>query len=287
MKLKLLRLLAAGLLAAFAAGSIRAAAMTNADIVKLVQANVDEKIILTAIDNSEPKYDTSAQGLIELSNAKVPQAIISAVIRKSAPAPTDAPPAMPPFAAQTPAPAAPAAAPAPGKDVMSPSEIIMIDGDKSAPMRYLSPQIRTAARALGFGGVASYAVLRNRAAALRTSNRNPVFLVSVPDQAQPDSYLTVASFAVRPNNSREVMIGGGYMSYSTGIHPDRIIPTTAEKAADQSRAQKGFTIYKITPSRRMLPGEYAVILYTGEVHGMVATWFTENGNSYFDFGVDP
>jgi len=279
MKTNLHRLFAAALLAALSATSMFAAAMTNADVIKLVQANLDEKIILTAIENSEPKYDTSATGLIELSGAKVPQAIISAVIKKSAAPAPSAPPPPPP--ASAPAPAA-----APAAETMAPSEIYMIDGDKTVHMRYLTPQVRAAARALGFGGMASYAVLRNRAAALRTQNRQPYFLVSVPDQAQPDSYLTVASFAVRPNNSREVMIGGGYMSYSTGIHPDRVMPTTSEKAADQSHAQKGFTIYKITP-RRLVPGEYAVILYTGEVQSMVGAWFSGGGNSYFDFGVDP
>jgi len=162
----------------------------------------------------------------------------------------------------------------------------MTDGGVTTSMRYMNPQIRTSARALGLGGVASYAVLRNSGASTRTKNRQPEFLVSVPDQAQPESYLTLASFAVRKNGSREVMIGGGYMSYSSGIHPDRIVAVTTVKDADQSRARKGFTIYKLTPAGPLAPGEYAVILYTGEMQGMVAGWFTGTGNSYFDFGVD-
>jgi acetyltransferase-like isoleucine patch superfamily enzyme len=152
-------------------------------------------------------------------------------------------------------------------------------------MRYINPQVRTGARALGFGGVASYAVLRGSAATVRTKNATPGFLVSVPNQAQPESYLTLASFAVRKNNSREVLIGGGFMSYSSGIHPDRVMAVIAEKADDQSRAQKGFSIYKITPKQPLAAGEYAIILYTGEVQ-VGANWFTGTGNSYFDFGVD-
>lgn len=163
----------------------------------------------------------------------------------------------------------------------------MIDGSQTVAMRYLNPQMRTAARGLGFGGIASYAVLRGSQANSRITNKQPSFLVSVPNQAQPESYVTVASFAVRKNNSREVLVGGGYMSYSSGIHPDRIIAVTSEKAEDQSKAQKGFTLYKVTPTRALATGEYAVILYTGEMQGVVATWFTGTGNSYFDFGVDP
>jgi len=90
-------------------------------------------------------------------------------------------------------------------------------------MKYLNPQTRTAARGLGFGGMASYAVLRGPAAALRTKTSTPSFLVAAPNQAQPESYFMLASFAVRRNNSREVLIGGGYMSYSSGVHPDRIV----------------------------------------------------------------
>ncbi len=255
-------------------GLVSAAALTNADIIKMTAAKLDESIIITAIENSEPKFDTSSQGLIELSTANVPQAIISAMIKRNNPQ-------------ATPASAPPAAATAADSGLMSPSEVLIIDGGETKPMRYLNPQTRTTARALGFGGVASYAVLRGSHASARTTNKEPGFLVSVPNQAQVESYMTLASFAVRKNNSREVMIGGGYMSYSSGIHPDRIIAVDSEKAADQSKAQKGFTIYKVSPKHALSTGEYAVILYTGEMPGLVSAWFSGTGNAYFDFGVDP
>jgi hypothetical protein len=263
---------------ALIAPSAFAAALTNADIIKMSEAKLDEAIILTAVENSPAEFDTSPQGLITLSGAKVGQPVISAMIKKAnAPAKDAAP------AAET-KPATPVAA---GAEIMTPSEIFMTVGGQTHPMRYINPQVRTAARVLGLGGVASYAVLRGDKAGERTSTRQPAFIVSVPNQAQPESYLTLASFAVRRNNSREVMIGGGYMSYSTGIHPDRVVAVSSEKTPDQSKAQKGFTIYKITPARPLANGEYAVILYTGEMHGLVSTWFTGTGNSYFDFGIDP
>lgn len=269
--------LAIAIAAMFATATAWCAALTNADVVKMVQANLDESIIVTAIQNSETKFDTSAQGLIELSTAKVPQSIITTMIKRGAQAAPTAPAAPN---------AAGGAAAAPASESMSPSEILMVDGDQTTPMRYLTPQSRTAARGLGFGGVATYAVLRGTHANSRTKNRTPSFIVSVPNQAQVESYLTLANFAVRPNNSREVMVGGGYMSYSTGIHPDRVVAVTSEKMADQSRAQKGFTIYKVTPKGRLLPGEYAVVLYTGEMQSIIGAWFAGGGNSFFDFGVD-
>lgn len=249
---------------------LTAAQMTNADVVKMSEAKLDEKIIVTAIENSEPKFDTSTEGLIELSKAKVPPAVISAMIKRSS------------------APASSATGDSGNQSTgkLSPSELQLLEGDVSKPMKYLTPQTRTAARGLGFGGFASYAVLRGSSANFRIKNRQPAFIVSVPEQAQVESYATIASFAVRPNNSREVMIGGGYMSYSTGIHPDRVIAINSEKLPDQAKAEKGFVLYRMTPKASLPVGEYAVILYTGEMKGFVGPWFAGGANSYFDFGVD-
>ena len=253
-------------------GSVSAAMLTNADVIKMTQANIDDAIILTAIENSEWNFDTTSQGLIDLSTAKVSKTVISTMI-KIGKENTKSPVSATKLAVES-------------AETISPSELVLLDGDQIKSMRYINPQVRTAARGLGFGGVASYAVLRGVQANERVKNAQPSFLVSVPNQAQPESYLTLASFAVRKNNSREVIIGGGYMSYSSGIHPDRIVAITTEKIADQAKAQKGFIIYKATPKSPLPAGEYAVILYTGEMQGLVSTWFTGTGNSYFDFGVD-
>lgn len=266
------------LFASLLATAISAYSLTNADVIQMTEAKLDEQIILASIQNSEAKFDVSATGLIQLSNAKVPQAIITTMIKRMTASPAPTPSSNGTAAATAPA--------APGSELMSPSEVLFDDNGKVTPMKYLNPQMRTAARALGFGGVASYAVLRGTSATFRTSNFEPSFIVSVPNQAQPDSYITLASFAVRPNGSREVMVGGGYMSYSTGVHPDRVVPVKSDKLEDQSKAQKGFTIYRVTPARKLTIGQYAVILYTGEMQGLVGSWFTGTGNSYFDFGVE-
>ena len=151
-------------------------------------------------------------------------------------------------------------------------------------MLYIVPQVRTAARALGFGGVASYAVLRGDRAERRIPPSSPEFIVSVPKNAQASNYSTLANFAVRKNETREVLIGGGYMSYTTGIHRDRVVKIQTELAADQSQAREGFVLYRIKPEQSLARGEYALVLYTGEFR--VAGFFSQASNSYFDFGVD-
>lgn len=167
---------------------------------------------------------------------------------------------------------------------VSPEEITLYDGGNKKVMSYLIPQMRTAARALGFGGVAQYAVLRGTRATLRLDSNQPRFLFAVPTNAQAESYLTVANFAVRDNGTREVIVGGGYMSYSTGIHQDRVIPITVEKVSDQSKAPKGFILYTATPNAPLTAGEYAVVFYTSQIR--TAGFFSSALDSYFDFGVD-
>lgn len=53
--------------------------LTNADIIQMVQEDVDESIILRAINNSEINFDISPVGLIQLKRGKVKKQIIEAV----------------------------------------------------------------------------------------------------------------------------------------------------------------------------------------------------------------
>lgn len=251
--------------------AVSAAPMTNADVIKMINAGLDESIIITSIQNAENGFDASANGLIALSEAKVPKPIVNAIIQRTS-------------AKTTPAAQAPAAE---DDDSMRASDIYMIDGSETKVMRYITAQSRTAQRGLGFGGVATYTVLRGSNAVMRTKNTTPSFLIAIPDQAQPESYFTLANFEIRKNGSREVMVGAsGFASYSTGIHKSRIVEMRAEKVADQTKAPKKFTIYKLTPAKPMAAGEYAMVLYTGELQSLVGEWFGNTGNSYFDFGID-
>lgn len=178
------------------------------------------------------------------------------------------------------------AAPPPGSGAagQSPEDVILIQDSERSTMRYLTPTMRTAARALGFGGVGTYAVLRGPRAKLRLKTRTPSFVVAVPRNAQPDSYMTLASFAVRRNGTREVIVGGGYMSYSTGIHQDRIVETAGELLENQTGAPKGFSLFRVTPTQPLPKGKYAVVTYNSQVP--VMGWFTAGMDSYYDFGVD-
>ncbi len=243
--------------------------MTNADVISLVRAKLADSTIVSAIGAAKKtSFDTTAAGLIALSKSGASDAVIQAMLNAGSPNRAGV--------------AANGAAVA--RNGLNPEEVILTDGDQRTPMRYLTPHLRTAARGLGFGGVAQYAAMNGTKAAQRVSSHQPSFLLAVPSNAQPESYFTIANFAVRNNGTREVMIGGGYMSYSTGVNRDRVVAATSEKDADQSNAPPGFTMYRISPISPMNSGEYAIILYNSQVR--VAGYFATGLDSYFDFGID-
>lgn len=263
----------------FGWSAAQAATLTNADIVKLLDAGMPESVILDSIAGNASKFDTSPDALIKLKKKGASAAVLQAVMNpKSVQAGGGA--AAPAAQSSTQTSAASARASA----TLNPEEVQVLVNGQESPMQYIIPEMRTAARAFGFGGVASYAALHGSKAARRLPSEGLEFIISVPKNAQAVSYLTLANFAVRNNGTREVSTGGGYMSYSTGIAKDRVISVKSEALSDQSRARDGFVLYRVTPERALAAGEYAVVLYTQEIR--TAGFFAQTGNSYFDFGVD-
>lgn len=262
------------------------AKMTNNDVIKLVKAGMSEDLIVNLIAKSDAAFDTSTNAVIMLSKKGVSQRIISAMITSGNEGTISNPKAK--DQSLTPqkegAMNGLKAGGQSGVQKINPEEVVFFDNGQEKTMAYIIPETRTAARALGFGGVATYTVMRGDHAQLRTTDKTPSFLVSVPKNVQPNSYMTLASFMLRKNESREVLVGGGFMSYSTGIHPDRIMPIIFEKMDDQSRATKDFVVYKVISKNPLAPGEYALLLYTKEVR--TAGFFAHGANTCFDFGVD-
>lgn len=263
---RLNRLLVAVLASPLLAGAALAAPITNTDVIKLLDAGMPEEVVLQAINNGQARFDTSANALISLKAKGATPNVLKAMLQAGDAKKAGA--------------AAPAAKAASG---YNPEEVtVIVDGQPSI-MQYRIAQSRSAARALGFGGMATYATLSGSAAQRRLAG-TPEFIISVPRNAQAPDYLTLANFAVRNNGTREVMTGGGYMSYTSGINKSRMVPVSSEALADQSGARDGFVLYSVKPSAPLAKGEYALVLYTGEMR--TAGFFSQNTNSYFDFGVD-
>jgi hypothetical protein len=167
------------------------------------------------------------------------------------------------------------------------TNVYVNDGRSRVEMRSIVAQTRTAARAMGFGGVGQYAVLPGATAMYRMPTRTPTFYVAAPSNIQPQGLITLASFETRRNGTREVLIGGGYYSYSSGIAPQRVIQTTMRQAASQAGAGAGMTLYEITPAAPLPPGEYALVVSVAAAsqnQGMMAG--ATGMGLFYDFGID-
>jgi hypothetical protein len=162
-------------------------------------------------------------------------------------------------------------------------ELVLLHQGERITMRQISARTRTAARAFGMGGVAQYAVLMGSRAMYRLPSAQPTFVLAVSGNVQPQGLFTLARFEPRPNGSREVLIGGGFMSYSSGVAAERSVPLNIQIAASQSGAPAGTTLYELTPQAPLSPGEYALIVAL-DVQGMGAMGGIPG--SYYDFGVD-
>ncbi|MBX9745498.1 MAG: hypothetical protein K2X34_01255 [Hyphomonadaceae bacterium] len=168
----------------------------------------------------------------------------------------------------------------------SPTSAQIVQNGQISTLLAITAQTRMAARAMGLGGVGHYAVLPGSRAMLRLTSSQPTFIVAAPNNIQPQGLFTIARFEPRRNGTREVLIGGGYMSYSSGIHPDRVVPVNMVQAPDQRGAPAGTILYQLTPVTPLSSGEYALIVSvapptTGGVFNAPST-----SGVFYDFGVD-
>ncbi|HEY3835538.1 MAG TPA: hypothetical protein VGL72_03160 [Bryobacteraceae bacterium] len=89
------------------------AAMTNRDVIRLLQAKISEDIIITKIKQSKTRFDTSVDGLVALRTAGASDRLMALVMDPSAEPPAAAANAAAPAAKILPAPVEPAEPAAP------------------------------------------------------------------------------------------------------------------------------------------------------------------------------
>lgn len=157
----------------------------------------------------------------------------------------------------------------------TPPDVYSVSGGQRTQMRAI--MVSTSTQARPYAGVRQYAVMPGERAMTRLAS-DTSFLVAVPSNIQPQGVVVLASFEPRRGN-RLVLVGGGYMSWSTGIHPDRIIAVNMEPAGGS--APSGHTMYRVTPTTPLASGEYAIVVATGQQQGYAGI-----PGTFFDFGVD-
>src|SRR5690349_21838452 len=58
--------------------------LTNDDVIQLVKAQLQEKLLVRTIETQESAFDLSSQGLVALKNAGVPDTVLGAMLEVQA-----------------------------------------------------------------------------------------------------------------------------------------------------------------------------------------------------------
>lgn len=249
--------------------------MTNADILGLAAAGLDDPIIIAKIRSAPAtKFDTSLPELKALKAGGVSSAVIAVMINPSAPPVAAAPPPTP-VATAAPSPDDPDTAHTPGIYILATGK----DGHLHlTKLDHISAKQTKTSGAFLSGmtyGIAKAHVkvaIEGDKASIQTTEPNPTFYAYIPEDNNSfgGSALTVKDFTLikldPKANTREVN--------TATISPWGMTSGTDDKT------KQGFTsetvkpgVYKLTLARALAPGQYA--------------FQHQNYGAFFDFGIIP
>lgn len=264
------------------APSAKAEALTNAEVLKMVEAKLTDDLIISKIRASACNFDTSTDTILKLKSQGVSDGVIQAMVAAGAP----------PAQRST-----PAAAPPDPNDPKSPHDpgIYWLPKEKrDKGMVQLEPSVYSEGKTGGMFKMAmTYgmskakwkAVVQNPRANLRISEPTPEFWFYFEEKShglsQSGPFSTSASSAneftlakmEQKGKERELVVGEmGVFGGSAGTRSGDTIPTDFQKVAPG--------IYKLVPTKPLPPGEYC-FFYAGINMAMGMT-----GGKLFDFGID-
>lgn len=229
--------------------------MTNDSVIKLLRAGLSEDLVVTTINSSPGKYDTSANALIALKKAGAGDKVVAAMILKasSGTTPTGAPEAPARAAGTADAPAvslAPGALPA-GVDSVG---VYYLDKSGSH-WQEVPAEVVNFKKEGALKHYASAGVLKGEMTGLVGGNRSPLmlklpaqFILYVPEGRAPGEYQLVHLHAnadsreFRAANGGIVHDAGGALRDVLDYTPKKIAPRVylIEMNEDFDRGEYGF-----------------------------------------------
>jgi hypothetical protein len=282
-------------------------AMNNGDVVKMVEAGLDESIVISAIRHAaRTTFSLDADSLIVLKKSEVSDGIIAVMFNPSSPArpPSTSTPAPPPSAPLSPLPTPASTAgtttesPHASPDIARAPGIYADMGDGKPNLIPLEPATFSQGKSGGFlTSALTYgikkakwkAVVRRGEANFRIAKPLPVFYFYFEHKSaglsNSGGFAGWLSGASSPNEfvlakmndrdrERELVVGEfGLLGGSSGTRSKDTIDFGIEKLSPG--------IYRVTPASNLVPGEYCFFYATG-----AATLGAGSTGKLFDFGID-
>jgi hypothetical protein len=230
--------------------------LTNDSVIKLLKAGLSEELVVTTINSSPGKYDTSVNALIALKKAGAADKVVSAMILKAsgaAPAPAAASPA--PIAAGTADIPAPISL-APGTLPAGVDSVGVYFLDKSGNhWQEVPAEVVNFKKEGSLKHLASAGVLKGEMTGLVGGNRSPLtlklpqqFILYVPEGRAPGEYQLVHlhsnadSREFRAANGGIVKDAGGALRDVLDYTPRKIAPRVylVEMSEESEKGEYGF-----------------------------------------------
>lgn len=243
-------------------------AITNSDVIEMLNAGLDENTIILAIRQSDPKFDTTAKALIELKKLGVGSKVLDAMLQRQSKASSisesddgillSCEPSRPDCS----------------KGVVS-REVVMIDGEERVPLKRSQPKILyKSGLFLVFGKIRTKYTLEGIHAQLRVGDTTPEFELSLPSDVNATQLLVLIKFRQK-SERREVEVSRTSIAKtSNGFRKEVIVPTTFKEISTSTNPEGiKYTLYRVSVLNPLKPGEYAFVPRS-------------TYRDYYDFGID-
>jgi hypothetical protein len=225
--------------------------MNNDAVIKLLKAGLSDDLIVTTINASPGKYDTSVDALIALRNAGADSKVISAVLMKSAPGPP--PPPAAPIASRD-------ASPKAAEPVWKiPAGVDGVGVYFQARDESWKPVLAETVTRKAGGAVKSVAtegkikgdvnaIVKGSSSSL-TLTLPVSFILYTPEGGSPGQYLLLRFHAHEKNREFHLEKGGEFHRSNS----------EARDSVDFSSRQLGPRVFEITLGRELGKGEYGFL----------------------------
>jgi hypothetical protein len=249
---------------------------TNADVLQMTKSEFQEAMIVKAIEANDANFDVSVQGLTDLKNAGVSQAVIEAMLAAESKK-HDSAKATKTTGVATPDP----------NDPRSPHDSGIYCLAKQTPEKHLvrvEPSSYPGQKAKpGFMSATVKAVIPGPHAALRISEAAPEFWFYFDEKStglgqsssgasKPEDFVLAKMDMKSKDRELVVARATSFGGVSNGVRPEDVMPVDVQKVAQG--------IYKVTPVKSLAAGEYCFLPSGG------AGAFVGYGGRVYDFGID-
>jgi hypothetical protein len=252
--------------------------LVNSDVVAMIKAGLPENTIILSIQQAAVKFDTAPQSLISLKKQGVSAKLLDAMLQKQA-----------------------------GKSAPSPTKtfnnIAAVSSDLTGvralvngeimPMKRSRVQTRFSTGWLsaitGFGDSKGRAVLDGTRAKLRLPTNALSFEVALPEDVNPDDYVTLVRLEVKGDRrSIETSRAGFSLSdgarVKEGFPKDRVVAVNVEETG--AKTSSGKMIYRVTLGSPLVAGEYSIVRLSTSDSAEASNTQDKIPADYYDFGVD-